>query len=182
MFINADVPHFRCKLRKEFLYSLKEHHGEFVDCTVFAVSSHKKQSLLFFTFIEGGALWECLPLKAFTFKEDAPEWELVHHQPYDCPSSDIGVIEFEYLKQLPVKTRTNGEWHEGTYMFTVDWTDFPDEDTYKGKNAMHVIRLDNGLIVAQPNNRILWKHPNHTLDESKRDYKPLSASWCCESG
>lgn len=180
MFINADVPSFKCKLRKEYLYGLKEHEGEFVECTVFAVSSHEKQALLFYAFIEGGAVWECLPLTAFTVEEDAPYWDLVHHQPYDCFSNDIGVIEFEYLRQLNVLVRTNGEWHEGTYMFSVDWAKYPDEDTYKGKNTMHVIRLANGLIVAQPNNKILWNHPNHILDKSKRDYKPLSASWCCK--
>ena len=180
MFINADIPSFQCKLRKEFLYSLQEHIGEFVDCTVFAVSSHEKQSLLFFAFIEGGAVWECLPLHAFVTKEDAPKWELEHHQPYDCFSNHIGVISFDYLKDLPVMNRVNGEWHNGEYMFSVDWTNFPDEETYKGKNTLHVLRLDNGLIVAQPNNRILWKHPEHTLDTSRRDYKALKVSWCAQ--
>lgn len=181
MFLNANIPHFRCKLRKEFLYGLQEHHGEFVDCTVFAVSSHINQSLLFFIYIEGGALWECLPLTAFVLKEDAPKWELGQHQPIDCQSNNISVIEFDYLKHLSVFVRVGSEWHDGTYMFTLDWTDYPDIDSYKGKNAMHLIKLHNGLIVAQPNNRILWKHPEHTLDKSKRDYKALSESWCCDS-
>ena len=180
MFINSDIPPIKCKLRKEFLYALQEHEGEFVDCTVFAVSSHEKQSLLFFAFIEGGAIWECLPLHAFVCKEDAPRWSLEHHQPYDCLSSHVGVIVFDYLKHLHVSVRTNNGWHDGVYLFSVDWTHFPDEDAYKGKNTMHVIKLENGLIVAQPNNKILWNHPEHTLDNSKRDYKPLSESWCCK--
>lgn len=179
MFINANIPNFKCKLRKEFLYSFLDHQDEYVDCTVFAVSSHEKQALLFSAFIEGGALWECLPLHAFSFKEDAPKWELTCHQPYDCFSNHIGVIEFEYLRDVPVLVRILNEWHDGRYMFTFDWANYPDEATYKSKNMLHLIKLDNGLIVAQPNNRILWNHPNHTLDKSKRDYKPLSESWCC---
>jgi len=177
MSTNADVPSFRCKLKKEFLYDLQSHHGEFVDCIVFGVSAHIGQTLLYFCLIDGGAVWECLPISAFVHKEEAPEWNLEHYQPYDCFSDSVSTFEFARLKGKSVKVRANGSWHEGEYMFTVDWNEYPDVETFKKKNALHIIKLENGLFVAQPNNRILWHDDDLSFDESKRDYKPMQRSW-----
>lgn len=180
MFINANIPSFKCKLRKEFLHGFLDYQNQYENCTVFSVSSHCGQALLFNVLIDGGAAWECLPLHAFCWDEHAPKWMLEYHQPYDCFSNDIGVVEFDYLKNIPVLVRIGQEFYDGIYMFTVDWANYPDEETYKKKNMLHVIKLNNGLFVAQPNNRILWNHPDTYLDKSKREYKPLSESWSCQ--
>ena len=38
-YLNADIPPIYCKVRKEYLYDLKEHKGESLECVVFGITS-----------------------------------------------------------------------------------------------------------------------------------------------
>jgi hypothetical protein len=46
-YLNANIPPIYCKIRKEYLYDLKEHQGEFSDCVIFGLSSISGRALLF---------------------------------------------------------------------------------------------------------------------------------------
>jgi hypothetical protein len=39
-YLNANIPPIYCKIRKEYLYDLREHQGETEDCVVFAIGKH----------------------------------------------------------------------------------------------------------------------------------------------
>jgi hypothetical protein len=36
-YLNANIPPIYCKLRREYLYDLKEHKGEASDCVIFGL-------------------------------------------------------------------------------------------------------------------------------------------------
>jgi hypothetical protein len=64
-YLNANIPPIYCQVRKEYLYDLKEHHGESEDCVVFGVASITKKALLFHIMLPNGAVFYRLPISAF---------------------------------------------------------------------------------------------------------------------
>ena len=38
-YLNANLPPIYCKVRKEYLYDLKKHHGESEECVIFGLTS-----------------------------------------------------------------------------------------------------------------------------------------------
>jgi hypothetical protein len=38
-YLNANIPPIYCKIRREYLYDLKKHHGESEECVLFAIAS-----------------------------------------------------------------------------------------------------------------------------------------------
>jgi hypothetical protein len=64
-YLNADIPPIYCKVRKEYLYDLKEHHGESEDCCIFGFASITDRALLFHIMLPNGACFWRLPISAF---------------------------------------------------------------------------------------------------------------------
>lgn len=185
--MNADVPIFDAWLRAEFLHDLDESRkGQHERCTVFGLTSLQGRALGFHVLVHGtGAVIGRLPLSALVTKEDAPEWPLDWHQLWDAFSYAVHVHEFGHLSnrrcQVIVK---DGSKHLGNYRFTVDWhgnNESENAGETGWKNA-HIIELDNGCLVGQPNNRILWADPaTITRPFSVRpDYKTMSHTWSVE--
>ena len=64
-YLNANIPPIYCKLRKEYLYDLKEHQGEYSDCVIFGLTSISGRALLFNIMLPNGACYWRLPISAF---------------------------------------------------------------------------------------------------------------------
>jgi hypothetical protein len=186
MFLNASIPHFYCYLRKEYLYDLRSHHGEFVSVAVFGLASVPTRAIMFHAMTENGAQIARLPISAFVHKADAPtDIPLDCLELWDCFSYDVSVTVFDYLRGLRCRTiLKDRRWYLGKYMMTIDWCNSPyAEDPGEGghKNA-HLIALDNGLFAAQPNNRVIWSEPSFVTKplEENPGYKTNSHVWSCE--
>ena len=41
-YLNADIPPIYCKVRKEYLYDLKQHKGESLECVIFGINGRGK--------------------------------------------------------------------------------------------------------------------------------------------
>jgi len=46
-YLNANIPVTYAQIRREYLYDLKEHHGEAEDCIIFALASITGRPILF---------------------------------------------------------------------------------------------------------------------------------------
>ncbi len=187
MFLNTGIPPFYALLRKEYLYDLKAHHGEFLPCCIFGLASIPTRALMFHVMTENGAQIARLPISALVHKKDAPDLPLDILQLWDAFSYDVSVTCFDYLRGLKCRAYLRDrKWYDGEYAFTVDWCGTPgSEDPGEGghKNA-HILKLDNGCFAAQPNNRIFWYEPAFIakpFGETERpDYITNTHVWKCE--
>jgi len=60
--IHASTPYpIPCLLRKEYLYNMEEHQGEFCDAQIIGVSSYKGEALTFHVLVENGGLFHYIP-------------------------------------------------------------------------------------------------------------------------
>lgn len=182
--LQADIPVFYCKIRKEFLYDLRSHHGELEDAAVFGLVSRPGRALAFTVMLPDGAQFKGIPIHALLHSEKAPRRPLDWLQLWDCFGERVSVHVFDFLRhassrcKVILKDRT---WVLGTYMFTVDWWDNCYSDEPSQDKCAHVIRLDDGCFCAQPNNRILWFDPCLTTRMGHRpDYLVNTHVFKCE--
>ena len=122
-------------------------------------------------------------------KEHEPHLPLHYLQLWDCFAYSVAVTDFNWLHEMRVQViLRDRQVCDGAYMFTVDWfgnndSEEPGEDGHK--NA-HVIQLECGCLVAQPNNRIIWHEPSVItspcdLRKGERpDYLINTHKWKCE--
>ena len=185
MFLNADAPRFTCLLRKEYLYDLEAHQGEFLRCVVFGISSLHGKAVGFHVLTENGAMIWRLPISALAHEEDAPHLPLEVLQLWDCFSYEVAVTEFAYLEGLKCRTLLKDQqWYDGEYCFTLDWCGTPESEDPgdTGHKCGHLLALDNGCFALQPNNRIQWFEPSFITPFTTRpDYKTNTHIWKCEN-
>jgi hypothetical protein len=84
-----------------------------------------------------------------------------YKQLWDCFDNDVTVVKYEFLetKRCQVILRDKKKvW--ATYMFTVDWQNNPYSTEPSDYKCGHVLVADDGYLLCQPNNRILWKDSN----------------------
>lgn len=177
MYLNADVPYFKCLIRNEFLHNFEKGFGEYTEAYVFAVTAMEGRCLMFHGLLSTGAQWARLPIHAIVFSKTDKKLPLKYIQPWDCPSYHLTVIEYKYLKNTPVKVLLgNGETVRGNYLFTVDYAESPfgENDEHK---CTHLIKTEDGLLIGQPNNRCLWGDAILTEITGYPSYKS-----CDESG
>jgi hypothetical protein len=183
--LNANLPRIYCFVRKEYLYDLKEHHGEFVKACVFGVSSLYGKALGFHALLENGAMIWRLPISALAADEGADHYPLEVLQLWDCFSYELAVTEFDHMEGMRCRViLKNKEEHEGEYVATIDWygSNDSEEPGDGGHKCGHLIQLDNGCFCLQPNNRICWYEPAFVRPfETPPDYKTNNQHWKCEN-
>lgn len=192
MYLIGSIPPVRTKLRKEYLYNLESHHGEFIDCVWVGLTVLQSRALGFRVVTSEGVQFGHLPITAFTDEEDAKPMPIDMCQLWDCFSYSFGVHEFRWLKHAKVKVLMKDRsirW--GDYLFTVSFSasDVNDGDFGYAEDPdvkdCHIIRLDEGNFVAQPNNRILihdFDFVTKPLDLTKKpDFKIFNHQFTCET-
>lgn len=191
MFLNANIPPISCYVRKEYLRNLEDGHGEFVECSVFAMKSWTGRALLFWCMTDKGAIYDKIPISAFTTNKDAPHQS--HHilQLWNSFSYQPSVTEFQFLKGKKCQTTLrDGSKHLADYHFTIDWAGSNAELLEPGyaeippeHKCAHIIELENGNFAAQPNNRVRWADPAFVMEpfESPVDYKLNEQEYLCEN-
>ena len=100
-YLNANIPPIYCKIRKEYLYDFKEHHGESEDCVVFGLASISGKALLFHVMLPNGAVFYRLPISAFFQKRfsrsEVPDMSVDELQLWNCFSYYPSVHCFDWL-------------------------------------------------------------------------------------
>lgn len=104
-FLQSNIPHFKCWVRREYTHNHEKHHGEFLHAMAIAVTAMPNRCLSFqiiFTGAEtydedepnvhGGAMWARMPITALVADTPLEEWPdpmpTYAAQPWDCSSRD----------------------------------------------------------------------------------------------
>ena len=188
-YLNANIPPIYCKVRKEYLYDLKKHHGEDEECVIFGITSISGRAILFNILLPNGACFWRLPISAFFQKHlsrsKVPDMQVDFLQLWNCFSYYPSVHSFDFLSGLNGKFRgKDKKFYPGQYLFTIDWG-HPESNILNTEHSeipqehkcAHILALDNGNYAAQPNNRILWHCNSYTTDTSWPDYKVQNTVW-----
>ena len=191
-YLNANTPTIYCQIRKEYLYDLKEHHGESEDAVIFGLTSIPGRAILFHAMLPNGACYWRLPISAFFQKSydraKVPDMSLDSLELWDCFSYYPSVHQFDFLNGIKGKyLGRDKKFYHGNYLFTVDWG-HPDNNILNTEHSeipqehkcAHILELDNGNYAAQPNNRILWNASNYTVKDNWPDYKVQNTEWSVE--
>ena len=191
--LNADIPPMYCKVRKEYLYDFKKHHGESEECVVFGLTSMAGAATLFNIMLPNGAVFFRLPIAAFFQKhldrEQVRDMQVDELQLWNSFSYYPSVHMFNYLTSQRGKYfGKDKKEHFGEYLFTIDWC-HPESNILDTEHSEiphehkcgHVLALDNGNYAIQPNNRILWNISNFTTRDDIPDYKVQTTEWNVEN-
>jgi hypothetical protein len=192
-YLNANIPVIYCQIRREYLYDLKEHHGEVEDCAIFGLASITGRPILFHAIMENGAIYYRLPISAFIQRgykpEDVPRMRLDELELWNCFSYYPAVSSFDILDGQSGKfLGKDKKWYPGAYLFTVDWAhpesniiDTDHSEIPQEHKCAHILSLENGNYAAQPNNRLIWSIPSFTVrDDIPYDWKTQTTEWNVE--
>ena len=72
-YLNANIPVMYSQIRREYLYDLKDHHGEVEDGIIFGLTSITGRPILFHAIMENGAVFYRLPISAFIQRDFDPK-------------------------------------------------------------------------------------------------------------
>ena len=163
-YLNANIPVQYAQIKREYLYDLKKHHGEVEDCIIFGISCITGRAILWHALMENGAIFYRLPITAFIQRDYDPgtvptkrldELELWNSFSYYPAVNCWDILSDQHGKYIG----KDKKWHEGKYLFTVDWA-HPDANILDTEHSeiphehkcAHIIALDDGNFAAQPNN------------------------------
>lgn len=196
-YLCASIPPLRCYLRREYLFNLKEGHGEFVECTWIGLSSFQGRALGFRIITSEGVMFNNLPINAFVSDPkfmDQGMWKFEVNvlQLWDCFSYHFSVHQIRWAIHKTCRViLKNRDVVDAEYLFTVSWCDplgeslgYSEDTDAKDAHILHVPIL--GFYVAQPNNRIIWndlEFVTKPLDLSKDNpgYQVLDHKFVCEN-
>ena len=179
----ADIPKpFYCYIRNEFLYDGESGHGEFTQCIAYGLSALPSRAWGISVMLENGAMVQHVPVHALTFDPKSH-----HNHPLDslqiwsCYGWDFSTHEYDYLKEMPCRVYTKGEWEIGRYLFSAA----PYGDLYSSTPDQHkhfnFVRLDCGALAAIPGNRMLMFDSSFvTLPTSRPKYRTNTKTWYVE--
>lgn len=177
----GSIPFFECLVRREYTRNRVDMVGEFLPAVAHAVRSVRGHSLWFqcvFTQQWAGAGF-LVPIEAICWKPCERPADMVYVQPWDCFSSEFGVCEVEFVRRsgvLALPDRIKGQ-----YRFTIDWAGSDLAEHPEQHKSAHVVFLENGLIGAFPNNRLLWCDPAFwSVTEEKPDFISLAGEFRAE--
>lgn len=181
--LNANVPHFECLVRDEFLYNQESGHGNYTKGVVIAIASIAGRAVGFHVLLQNGALVWRLPVSALCTKP-CKRLEHTDLQLWDCFSYDVSVTEIAYLEGLSLRAwLKDGSSQLGSYHFTIDFYNSTASELAgdTGHKCFHLLALESGHFALQPNNRVqvldnAWVKP---FTEKPR-YKTNQLTWHCE--
>jgi len=192
-YLNANIPATYAQVRREYLYDLKNHHGEAEDCVIFGMASLSGSAILFHAIMENGAVFYRLPISAFIQRgfnvKEVPRMRLDELELWNSFSYYPSISTFDILLGQSGKyIGKDKKWYHGTYLFTVDWAhpesnivDTDHSEIPHEHKCAHILALENGNYAAQPNNRLIWSIPSFTVkDEVPTDWKVQTSTWTVE--
>lgn len=187
MYLHCNIPPMQVWIRNGYLYDFEK--DGFTEGLAFSVKSTKNHALMFQVMTDVGAVYDKLPISALCTSQDAPHFAFDLLQLWDCPSYHCTAVQFEYLRNKRCQVMLKDQsLHLGIYLFTLDWAadkvgpDTSFAEQWNEHKSAHIIELDSGCLVAQPNNRVLWADPAwiHQPFEKVPDYKTCSKYYVCE--
>ncbi|MFM6347376.1 MAG: hypothetical protein ACKPFK_19825, partial [Dolichospermum sp.] len=120
MTFSIDIPHFKCFIRKPFLYDWDLQQTGYIPVRVFGMTSISGRAVGFNLITNQGAQFARVPIHALVWKEDCEKLPLDWLELWDCLSYQPCAIAYSYLSELRCRTiLKDGKWYDGEYMFTI---------------------------------------------------------------
>jgi hypothetical protein len=180
--LNANIPNMKLKVRRSFLTKNEEDFHDFDNCYAFAIQSISGKILTFHIMTDFGMLRSRVPISELFFQEPVADIPSDFKQLWDCFSENVSVIEYLYLAEKRCQVMLKDKkliW--ATYLFTIDWFSNPYSDEPSDYKCGHILLADDGYLLCQPNNRIVWKDSNWITKEFPMDKKQLKVDTDLES-
>lgn len=148
----------------------------------YGITSIPARQFLCHVMLYNGSNWYGLPLSALSTSEYPRQLSLSETQAYDCFSYDVSCIRFDFLRDQRVKTKVG----EGIYLFTVVSHDIegnaPFAEYPEQTKTFLFIALDDGNMIAYPNNYVEWTVSSlYNKEGSFPKYKRISKIYRSET-
>ena len=170
--LNSNIPSFKALVKKSFFTKEESDSKDFYNVYVFGIQSVAGKILTFHVITDDGMLRSRVPISEIYTKQPANDIPFYYKQLWDCFSENVSVIEYDFLAfhkaQIVLRDGTK-VW--GTYLFTVDWFNNPYSDEPSDYKCGHIFEGDDGYLLCQPNNRLLWKDSNWITKKLPEDLK-----------
>lgn len=155
-------------LRKEFLYDLKEGHGEFVPCNIIGITSYTGHVLTFDCIVEDKFIYHYLPVNAFSSYENDPI-NLAEGNYFNCPSDVFHVDMMDCLRDCFTFNRDGSFLDRGMIHATIEW---PEDN-----ELCHLVELYSGHLVLRPSHKIILNDSGLDSPPSLPKYKKNHHEW-----
>jgi len=159
--LNENIENFKCYVRLSHFTKKKEHENEFHRAYAFAIQSVAGKILTFHVITDYGMVRSRVPISEIFMEIPTNDVPFHYKQLWDCFSENVSVITYDYLYekrcQVMLKDKTL-IW--ATYLMTIDWYKNPYSDEPSDYKCGHILIADDGYLLCQPNNRIVWKDMN----------------------
>jgi len=172
MKLNSNIPSFKALVKKSYFTKNAEDEKEFYNVYVFAIQSCAGRILTFHVMTDCGMLRSRVPISEIYTKIPTGDIPFNYKQLWDCFHENVAVVEYDFLAfhRAQIVLRDGSKvW--GTYIFTIDWFDNPYSDEPSDYKCGHIFESDEGYLLCQPNNRILWKDSNWVTKKLADDLK-----------
>lgn len=170
--LNSNIPSFKALVKKSFFTKEESDNKDFYNVYVFGIQSVAGKILTFHVITDDGMLRSRVPISEIYTKQPTNDIPFYYKQLWDCFSENVSVIEYDFLAfhkaQIILRDGTK-VW--GTYLFTVDWFNNPYSDEPSDYKCGHIFEGDDGYLLCQPNNRLLWKDSNWITKKLPEDLK-----------
>ena len=118
-----------------------------------------------------GLLRSRVPLSEIYFTTNISDDVPYHYkQLWNCFSEKAHVIVYDFLKENRCKVVLKDKsiiW--ATYMMTIDWYDNAYSNEPQDYKCGHILKADDGFLLMQPNNRLLWSDSNWITNKVPQD-------------
>jgi len=170
--LNSNIPSFKAFVKKSFFTKDENHANDYYNVYVFGIQSLAGKILTFHVITDDGMIRSRVPISEIYTKPPVNDIPFYYKQLWDCFSENVTVIEYDFLAfhkaQIILRDGTS-VW--GTYLFTVDWFNNPYSDEPSDYKCGHIFEGDDGYLLCQPNNRLLWKDSNWITKKLPSDLK-----------
>ncbi|NBX72910.1 hypothetical protein EBZ38_15025 [bacterium] len=159
--LNENIENFKCFVRVSHFTKRKEDETKFHKAYAFAVQSVAGKILTFHVMTDYGMVRSRVPISEIFMTIPKNDIPFHYKQLWDCFSENCSVITYDYLYEKRCQVILKDKsivW--ATYLMTIDWYKNPYSDEPSDYKCGHILIGDDGYLLCQPNNRIVWKDMN----------------------
>lgn len=180
--LNENIKLFKCLVRASHFTKDEKHKDEYHQAYAFGIQSITGKILTFHIMTDYGMLRSRVPISEIFFKIPSNDVPSHFKQLWDCFSENVTVTIYEYLmdKRCQVVLKDKSVvW--ATYLMTVDWYKNGYSDEPSDYKCGHLLVADDGYLMCQPNNRILWRDSNFVTKDFPFELKDIKVDHHLES-
>lgn len=175
MIFSISIPQEKVFVKNSFL-GLND--NKYTEGYLIGVTNISNRPLFFTVHLITGAIFSRLPITAIYSSKFIDNvdlnpgiYSLDELQPYSCLPGSINYICYEHLKNYNIKTLNPLSDKHGNYLFSIDVMGNGITEDPEQHKLFHICVLDEGNLIAYPNNKLLFIDEYFTEIPKSFDYK-----------